>query len=330
MSHIIYVTIVIIIVWSIEAVISSRKRKMAARSKASFDTNMNEGKNTMVSSVLNDSEQALVLSLGYELIEYTVVNYSFRKSLQSNITKNIQPLLYKNKFTKYAKNHYMRELNGLAQFIVFIFDGDADADKLRVWVYYMPIFLPEEHVEYGVELTGTSGFGLLTGKYSCHFSSNVGWGNEVELQHYYDELIPNIQKLMLAIKEGVLPEMDKINSYDRFVNELKNPKASFFGHAFYGSDFRYRRYIASTDYIFFIAIDNLFKKEFSKGINGLKEIVEDFYAHPEYKRHVMLDYSERILECLDCDISQGKDNFLSLMEQLSNEMRKKYKLFEVM
>jgi len=253
-----------------------------------------------------------------ELIQFTEEDYDFKKALQKNIIKNFQPILYSNKFIKCLKNIYVRELNGLAQFVRF----GITRNELEVWATYMPIFIRGVNVvRYGVEITGSSGMDLLDGKYYTSIRRNTnGFGQKVELQHYYDEIVPRLEKIIFSIVEGVIPQMDQMNSFERFVQELQSPTACFFGR-------KYDYLKGGSIQKLFAAIDMLFKEQFTEGIIELKEIVGDMYANG-YQRDPYNDFSEKMLECLDCDASQMKNNFQLFMEQVSNEIRKEYKLIK--
>lgn len=254
-------------------------------------------------------------------IEYMTENYKFKKAIQQNIIENIQPLLFENKFIRCSKNKYVREFDNLVQFISF----SITKDSLKAFAIYIPIFLPWDNLmNYGIEITGSSGIGLLNGKYFTTIYEDNDNDVAIQLQQYKNEHVPNIEKLILTLKEGILPEMDIMNSLRCFVDELESLNATFF-------NYKYDDYLRNgIPHKYILAVYKCFNEQYMEGIDELNKILEllnNSTNISEYENEIKV-YIEKILISMECDLSQRKNNFLLCINQLSDERRKKYKLLK--
>lgn len=252
-----------------------------------------------------------------KIIEYKVDDYNFKRAMQENINENIQPLLIAKKFIKYANNKYVREMDHLLQIIEF----QIKKDTLKVFAIYIPIYLPWDGLlDYGIEITGSSGVNLLNGKFFTTIYEENKTDLVVQWQHYKDEHIPKLNKLISSIKEGVLPEMDAINSLERFINHLQGMNVLFFGDKF---DERQRN---SITYEYTIAVYKCLIGQFEQGIKELTSLKE--FLDKTSLSGPMAEIQRYIKEILLSLKGESPNDFLYNFNKLCNERRRKYKLLK--
>ena len=109
--------------------------------------------------------------------------------------------------------------------------------------------------------------------------------------------------------------MEENNSFLRFIKKFESEKVQFFGHTF---DDRFAEQ-AVHQYIFQV-YDCLYHN-FHEGIERLKEI------RSAMGENVLKEYIERLLETESRELT--KEQFLSNLEKIVEERRKKYKLKEI-
>lgn len=160
--------------------------------------------------------------------EFSPENYSFKLAMKQNIEKQLVPVLNNYEFVKFGANKYAREVEGILQIISFRIEND----RLKAFATYYPIFVPYDNLlNYGVELTGTTGSYLLDGKYFTTIS-NFNITPENQIKNYYQKILPSFDKLLQGILEGVLPEMEQVNSLSKFIEKFEHQQVKFFGHNF--------------------------------------------------------------------------------------------------
>ena len=197
------------------------------------------------------------------MAEYNVQNYDFKIAMQQIIDDDFKPLFLSNAFVKSGKNKYVREKNGLVQIIFF----RIEKDRLIAFANLFPIYFPVDYfMNYGIEITGSTGVRLLGGKYFTTIYEPEYLDKAIQLEHYNSKHKANMQKLYLSVKEGVLAEMDRIASLDKFIGMFDQSDPIFFGDKF---DNTLRR----TDvHQYNIYVYSCLKKDFQKGIHDLTHL----------------------------------------------------------
>ena len=116
----------------------------------------------------------------------------------------------------------MRELEGLIQIISFT----LSKDKLKAFAVYLPVYMPWDNImEYGIEITGSTGTELLSGKYFTTIYEEEVSNVDIQIENYKKIHLQNFEKLVLGIVKGVLPEMEEMNSIMKFINMLESDNA---------------------------------------------------------------------------------------------------------
>lgn len=245
------------------------------------------------------------------MIDYNLENYDFKKAMQQNIKDNFKPLLLSNSFTKTGNSKYIREKAGLVQLITF----RIEKDRLKAFASFFPLCFPVDYIlTYGIEITGSNGFKLLNGKYFTTIYEPEYFDKAIQLKNYYSKHQINMQKLFLSIKEGVLPEMDRIDSLDKFIKLFDQSVPVFFGYEFENA---YRK-TAYHKYI--ISIYSCLKKNFQKGIHELKQLKDQILEKE------LIECIELLLEPEDGERDISYDKFCENYETLCDMRRKKLKI----
>ena len=93
-------------------------------------------------------------------VAFAEENYDFQKAVRQFIRQEIRSLLRDEGFAEYRPCQFARERSGLAQFITF----SVQKRQLKVFAYLLPVrSFCDTVMEYGIEITGSSGTGLLGG-----------------------------------------------------------------------------------------------------------------------------------------------------------------------
>lgn len=252
-----------------------------------------------------------------ETTDFVIETYDFKKAMKINIKEKINPLLYKNHFKQYSNCKYVREINKIVQFITF----KVGADNLKAYAMYFPIFIPFDNIlDYGIEITGSSGMYLLNGKYFTTIYECEKFDKSIQFQNYKKYHLNNFDKLILSIREGIIPEMDSIKCLKDFTNKFQNKQAFFFGHSF-------RKVIENQAFHKFIfAVCECLYGNFEQGqmnLQELKRYIEE--GDKEYTKEQQL--KEYIKKLLPSEENDGtKESLLFYLNELCDERRKKYKL----
>jgi hypothetical protein len=260
------------------------------------------------------------------IINYTAEEYNFNKAMQHNINENIQPLLISHNFTKFSPNKYVRELDGLLQFIYF----NVGKERVKAFAFYIPIYFPYDNLlSFGIEITGSSGISLLQGKYFPTLYEREKHNKMIQWEDYNKVHLPNIEKLIYSIKEGILPEKDRIGSLADFINVLECERPIFFGEEY---DIRSRN---GVDHRYIMAVYKCLTEEYGQGVIELKELKrlmeEDVSKglQPSVINISIKEYLEHFLNSIKSQEvynSAGKEEFKKYFDTICNERRKKYKL----
>ena len=253
-------------------------------------------------------------------MEFTLENYNFKKAMQILINNNMQPILVKNNFKKIKKNYFVREKEDLVQIISF----SINKYNLYAYAYLLPIYMPCDYIcDYGVELTGTSGGRLLSGKYFTTFYESEKKNLEIQFRNYQNMHKPNFNKLVNNIVEGVLPEMNRINSLGKLINLIENDTETMFGNQ-YGK----RRKKNNVDYFMF-AVYKCLSGEYFEGKKRLLLMKQQLETSGELEYELernIYRYIECLLPALE-EINNETPNIFSVKYNvICSEMRKKYKL----
>lgn len=252
-------------------------------------------------------------------MEITLENYEFKKAMQMLINDNVNPILIANNFKKYKKNNFVREMNELAQIISF----SVRKNDLKAFAYFWPIFVPcDTFFNYGIELTGTTGCRLLSGRYFTTIYER-GIGNlESQFENFHNQHKLNFEKLVNAIKDGVLPEMNRIDSLGKFMAIVDDEEENILGNK-YGKE---RRKTIIDDFIY--AVYECLTENYYEGRKKLFQV-------KQYLDNVGLKYEDckKIYEVIQCLLSsledingETKKKFEVKYNLICTEMRKKYKL----
>ena len=247
------------------------------------------------------------------MAEYNLENYDFKKAMQQNIKDNFKPLLLSNSFTKSGNSKYIREKAGLVQLIVF----RIEKDRVKAFASLIPLYYPLDYIlSYGIEITGSNGFKLLNGKYFTTIYESEHFDKAIQLKNYYSKHQINMQKLFLSIKEGVLPEMDRIDSLDKFIKLFDQNDPVFFGYEF-DNDLR-----KTATHKYIVAAYSCLKKDFQKSICELKQLKDQIY----WKEKELIECTELLLRPEHGEQDISYERFCENYETLCDLRRKKLKL----
>lgn len=236
--------------------------------------------------------------------------YDFKKAMQAYVREEIAPFLKENGFTKYGTLKYVREMDGLAQFIII----RVAKYEVRIFAYYLPIFYPNDHISnFGIELTGCNGGHLLNGKYFTTIYEMEKFDRAIQFQNYKTKHISSMKKISNAIREGIIPEMNEISSFEIFVSKLKEKEPCFFGNQLI-NEFR-----KGFVYQFIMAIDECMNGEVKVGIQKLSK-VSDLLPDDDVNELI-----KRLIN-ISTDAEITKEMFYDKLEFMCDERRKKYKL----
>ena len=253
------------------------------------------------------------------MTEYNVQSYDFKNAMQQIIDDDFKPLFLSNAFVKSGKNKYVREKDGLVQMIFF----RIEKDRLIAFANLFPIYFPVDYfMNYGIEITGSTGVKLLGGKYFTTIYEPEYLDKAIQLEHYHSKHKPNMQKLFLSVKEGVLAEMDRINSLDKFIGMFDRSEPVFFGYEF---DNTLRR---TDTHQYGIYVYSCLKKDFQKGIRDLTHL-QSLIQNNELK------YCSDLTYCIDLLLEPEKgqqelsyERFCENYKALCDKIRRKMKLIK--
>ncbi len=143
---------------------------------------------------------------------------NFKNEVKKYINNEILPILNINDFQRISGTKYVREKGGLLQFFSF----RVDKYKLRPWFYFLPVFEGYN----GIVTFGTDGINVQDclspfNGYANVFNPNKRDDGEISEQEYNNKVLPKLVKLKLSIQNGILPEMDNLDSLDKFVQYCK-------------------------------------------------------------------------------------------------------------
>lgn len=255
-------------------------------------------------------------------MEFTLENYNFKKAMQMLIDDNVKSILLDNNFTKYKKNYFVREKKHLVQIISFF----IEKYNLKAFAYVLPIYIPCDYIcNYGIELTGISGCKLLSGKYFTTIYEPEKKNLEIQFNNYQCKHQSDFDKLVNNIVEGVLPEMDRINSLDKLISIIENDKETIFGNQ-YGEN----RNRNNVDF-FTLAVYKCLSGEYFEGKKRLLLLKQQLESSGELEYELernIYKYIECLLPAL-AEINDETPNiFNTKYNAICTEMRKKYKLIE--
>ncbi|WP_294354430.1 hypothetical protein [uncultured Clostridium sp.] len=254
-----------------------------------------------------------------KIIDFSMDEYNFKEAMKQNIKENIQPLLLENRFKKYSTNKYIRESNGLLQIITF----RIGKDNLRAYASYIPLFVPLDNVlDYGIEITGSSGVNLLNGEFYTTIYEREKLDTKIQLKNYYQEHLTELKKLFVTIKMGVIPEMDEIDSFECFANRLKSDNVTFFG-AKYNDAFK-----NGVLYEFIMGVFKCISCDFKQGIKELvrlNEWLQNYAISSDLEIKLCL---EKLLSFDTSRVNITENEFLDNYADICNKRRKKYKLIK--
>lgn len=255
-------------------------------------------------------------------MEITLENYTFKKAMQMLINDNIILILLRNNFIKYKKNCFVREKNSIVQIISFC----MDKYNLYAYAYVLPIYVPCDYIyNYGIELTGTSGCRLLSGKYFTTIYEPEKENLEIQFNHYKNKHKPNFDKIVNNIVEGVLPEMNRIDSLDKLIFVLENDKETLFGNQ-YGTN----RHINNAD-IFTFAVYRCICGEYLKGKKQLLLMKQQLECSGELEYELennIYRCIEYLLPTIERSDNETSGMFHTRYNRICMEMRKKYRLIK--
>ncbi len=156
----------------------------------------------------------------------------------------------------------------------------------------------------------------------------------VQLKLFYEKNQVGMQKLLEAIRLGVLPEFDRVNSFECFVELFGQKKPVFMGWEFNGE-----RTAGFGCYKYVAAVQTCKNGDFQTGVRLLKEQKQEWMcaALDDYKmkRSYLLPQSKEVVRNLRLLLTpevKGQalthETFCRNYELLCNEKREKLKLIE--
>lgn len=239
-------------------------------------------------------------------MEYTVENYDFKKAIQQLINQKLKGILLDRKFVQYKRNFYARERSEVVQIIYFA----LRKDELYLWAYFLPIYFPTDYIcNYGERF------------YGCYEREKLDRGKQLE--NYYKIQKPNFEKMANKLIECILPEMERIDSLAKLIDNVMNDGGTIFGKK-YGSN----RSIRDTDF-YMLDVYKCKTDNFSKGKEQLLMLKQQLKDSGEWEFSFKKDIYA-IIEFLfpdeDINIDDYKTVFLQRYNIVCSEMRKKYKL----
>lgn len=251
---------------------------------------------------------------------FTEETYGFKKAMRAYVREKISPLLRENGFVRYGTIKYVREKDGLAQIILV----RIAKYEVEIFAYYLPVFYPGDYVlNFGINMTGTNGIYLLEGKYWTTIYEPEKLNRSIQFQNYRTIHIQAMEKVYNAIREGIIPEMNRINSFEIFVSKLKEKEINFFGNRHIG-EFR-----NGFTFRFIMAVDECINGDIKAGIQNLSEIETEIQNISEIPKLLPDDDINSVIKILlntDSCKEITKEIFNHRLEQLCDERRKKYRL----
>ena len=245
-----------------------------------------------------------VLAHRKEYMEFTVENYDFKKAMQQLINEKLKGILLKRGFVQYKKNFYARERKDIVQIIYFA----LTKDELYVWAYFLPIFVPLDAIcNYGGDFFG------------CYEREKID--KEKQLESYYKIQKPNFGKMADKLIGDILPEMERINSLAKLIENVMNDGGTIFGKK-YGSN----RKVCDFDF-YMLNVYKCITDNFQSG----KEQLLNYKCRLKESGEWELPFEKNIYSIIeylfpDVDMNDGRKVFLERYNIVCSEMRKKYKL----
>lgn len=244
---------------------------------------------------------------------FNVEDFEFKKAVKQNIKENVIPLLKAEHFVACTSNKYIREVDYIAQFVLFRFE----VDRMKAFAMYYPIFVPFDNIlNYGIEITGSSGVELLGGKYFTTIFESGPSDKQIQFQHFQEQHLEKLNKIFLSFKEGIIPEFNEINSLDKFINKFEDEEPRFFGD-------RFRNVLRRRPvHEFILGVDYCLNKQFEQGVVELKSLVNDDAEDliSQCAKYLLFDQEDQSIVT--------KEQFVIRLEKICDYMRKKYKLIK--
>lgn len=236
------------------------------------------------------------------MIDIEYEQYDFKNAMQDNIDKKFAVLLKNNGFVKYKKNKFSREKDQIVQIISFTIEKNV----MKVFAMFIPIYVSTDIcLEYGIEVTGSDGYRLLNGKYFTTVYEPEMLNKEIQYKNYCEEHKLSLQKIYSAIEEGIIPEMDELDSLEKFIVRLKNQDGWFFGSVELGQRKNFM-------YEYVMGVYECINNDFVNGMNRLKKIQA-------------IDWWWEILKKYE---TESVDEFMKSYIENCNEMRRYYKFIK--
>lgn len=242
----------------------------------------------------------------------------FKRAVKENMEQNIEPILYAKGFVKFRKFGYVREVNGLCQFISFWFGGTGGW-KFEADLFYSPIFSPDRYLfSFPVIITDNNDLFEINPRYYFGLSKR--------------NLPEKVSKLMECLNEYLIPLLDDIDSFEKYAEELSKDL----------KDIRIYRDILPRGFGTYFEWDkdvelnqifnNCLNGDFEKGKKELENF-KQFLLEKEEERfrllndkNVLIKFIEDLLTPNENEKELTKESFLEKIEKISMENRIKYKL----
>ena len=236
------------------------------------------------------------------MIDIEYEQYDFKKAMQENVNKKFAVLLKDNGFVKYKKNKFAREKDQIVQLISF----SIEKDRMKVFAMFIPVYINEDScLEYGIEVTGSNGYRLLNGKYFTTVYEPEKFNKEIQYRNYCEKHKLSLQKIYSAIEEGIIPEMDEVDSLEKFIVLLEEQNACFFSNPFWPELKK------NITYQYVMGVYKCISNDFAGGMNMLKQV--------------------QAIDCIWWEIlkryeTESVDEFMKEYNENCDEMRRYYKL----
>ena len=242
--------------------------------------------------------------------------FDFKKNFENEIRVKIAPLLKNNGFKKYKKTAFVREKDNLAQIISF----QVKKDQLKAFAIFLPIYVPNDDImNFGIEITGSCGVRLLNGKYFRTIYEKEKYDLTIQEENYQKIHLPTFENMLIpAILEGVIPEMNEVDSLSKFIYILrKGQDGCFFGNRSWGMS-------GITNYI--LAVYEVFEGKDANSYAVLSNINKTLAEYPCKSVDLFHRYVLTLLSAFDNEGHVDMTEYKNKLNILSDEMRKKYNL----
>lgn len=143
------------------------------------------------------------------------------------------------------------------------------------------------------------------GKYYT-FIFNIELTKQEQYKAYCARHMSALQKIYLAIEEGIIPEMDEMDSLEKFIVKLEKPGCCFWGKSI--EEFR-----GTNLYNYVIGIYQCVYGDYNKGMEALKRVKA---------------MDDKMNEVENKFLNMPKEEFATAYQEICDRMRRYYKFIK--